>query len=500
LCFSFPAFAGTSIPFTINLSKAVNVTGNPRIAVDVGGVTRYATYTSGTGTSALIFTYAMVAGDVDLDGVTVSSPIDLNGGAIKDLVGNDLYPLTFTLPNTTNVIVNYPSLSMDFIYDADGRYTLNGIVYNDPTSFLSAIGGTFTRASVGTYFDSAGTLQTSSSNAPRFDYDPITHAANGILIEESRTNILPYSNNFSTWTKATGTSSTQNVAGPDGVANSAWTAIISNSGPGLYYDLSTTYLGTTATLSIWLRSSSGTQTVYVHRGNTSTPKLLTVGSSWQRYSATLSNTTNRDYFELRTNGNGSGTGGLSTATLQIYGAQFEIGSFPTSYIPTTGATVTRAADTLNLPIGSWFNYTKGTAFAKYIDPVTAAPANRGLWAFSNGTTSYRIEQFIVNASNNIANRIYNGSTEFAATTSTQGNVGAVNKLGMAWLVGTNTAYGSLNGAIGPIGSPTSLPTTLTNGLNIGRDSSNSTFLNGNIQSIKYYPANITNTQLQLMTQ
>jgi hypothetical protein len=85
-----PALAATSIPFTINVSKAVNVTGTPRIAVDVGGVARYANYASGSGTAALTFTYSMVAGDVDLDGVTVSSPIDLNGGTIKDLVGNDL--------------------------------------------------------------------------------------------------------------------------------------------------------------------------------------------------------------------------------------------------------------------------------------------------------------------------------------------------------------------------------------------------------------------------
>ncbi len=59
---SMTANAATSIPFTITTSEAVNVTGTPRIAVDVGGVTRYATYTSGTGTSSLTFTYTMVAG------------------------------------------------------------------------------------------------------------------------------------------------------------------------------------------------------------------------------------------------------------------------------------------------------------------------------------------------------------------------------------------------------------------------------------------------------
>jgi hypothetical protein len=108
LAFSAPAIAAVSIPFTVNLSEAVTVDttgGTPRIAVDVGGITRYATYTSGSGTNTLIFTYTMVSGDVDLDGVTLSSPIQLNGGTIKDLVGNNA-ALTFAVPNTSGVIIN----------------------------------------------------------------------------------------------------------------------------------------------------------------------------------------------------------------------------------------------------------------------------------------------------------------------------------------------------------------------------------------------------------
>ena len=94
-----PAYATSTIPFTINLTEPVNITGVPRIQMDVGGVTRYATYTSGSGTTALVFTYALVSGDVDLDGVTLSSPIQLNGGAINDAAGNeDGFILFFDLP------------------------------------------------------------------------------------------------------------------------------------------------------------------------------------------------------------------------------------------------------------------------------------------------------------------------------------------------------------------------------------------------------------------
>src|SRR4029077_13732912 len=62
---------------------------------------------------------------------------------------------------------------------------------------------TFTRASTATYFSAAGTLQTAATNAARFDYDPVTHAALGLLIEEARTNVVLNSAdaNNASWTK-----------------------------------------------------------------------------------------------------------------------------------------------------------------------------------------------------------------------------------------------------------------------------------------------------------
>lgn len=105
ISFANSAHSATSIPFTINMDDVVIVTGTPRIQMDVGGTTRYANYTSGSGTNTLIFSYAIVSGDVDADGVVLTSPIQLNGGTIKDNNGNDAV-LTFIPPNTSGVLVN----------------------------------------------------------------------------------------------------------------------------------------------------------------------------------------------------------------------------------------------------------------------------------------------------------------------------------------------------------------------------------------------------------
>lgn len=99
-----PAAAAT-LTFTVTASEPVVVTGSPRIAIDVGGVSRYATYASGSGTASLTFAYAVQPGDFDANGITIASPLDLNGGTLTDLAGNPPTALTFTVPDTSAIKV-----------------------------------------------------------------------------------------------------------------------------------------------------------------------------------------------------------------------------------------------------------------------------------------------------------------------------------------------------------------------------------------------------------
>ena len=70
------------------------MTGTPRIPLNVGGSTVYASYLSGSGTSALVFRYTVQAGKVDADGIGVGSTVELNGGSVNDAASG---PATLSL-------------------------------------------------------------------------------------------------------------------------------------------------------------------------------------------------------------------------------------------------------------------------------------------------------------------------------------------------------------------------------------------------------------------
>lgn len=106
----------STINFKLTFSGAVNVTGTPKIKVKVGDNTRLATYSTGSGTNELTFTYSLQATDLDLDGVVVQSPIDLSSGTItSSATGNSLTP-TYTDQSFTNLKIVFPDLSfwLDF--------------------------------------------------------------------------------------------------------------------------------------------------------------------------------------------------------------------------------------------------------------------------------------------------------------------------------------------------------------------------------------------------
>ncbi|RSZ58697.1 DUF4347 domain-containing protein [Massilia atriviolacea] len=111
---------GQPLAFTVNFNEAVSVTGTPRLAVllDTGG-TVYASYVSGSGSTALVLSYTVVNGNADANGVGLGA-LDLNGGTLKDAAGNNA---SLTLNNVgalSGVLVNAaaPEVSSITLVDA----------------------------------------------------------------------------------------------------------------------------------------------------------------------------------------------------------------------------------------------------------------------------------------------------------------------------------------------------------------------------------------------
>ncbi|MFN3701510.1 MAG: DUF1566 domain-containing protein [Alphaproteobacteria bacterium] len=125
---------GETLFFSIAFSENVVVTGTPRIPVTYDTTTVYANFASGSGTATLGFSYVVTAGDVATAGISVPAAIDLNGGTVRDLAGNDA-ELDYVAPDLSGVQLNVPSCG-------GGTVALGDPFQNGICAGVSPIGGT----------------------------------------------------------------------------------------------------------------------------------------------------------------------------------------------------------------------------------------------------------------------------------------------------------------------------------------------------------------------
>lgn len=75
---------GGNIDFQVTWSQTITIGGSPRIELNIGGVTRYATYHAGSGSTSITFRYTVQAGETDADGIAIANnSIDLNSGTVS---------------------------------------------------------------------------------------------------------------------------------------------------------------------------------------------------------------------------------------------------------------------------------------------------------------------------------------------------------------------------------------------------------------------------------
>ena len=211
---------------------------------------------------------------------------------------------------------------------------------------------------------------------PRLDYSGSCPA---LLLEPQRTNLVPHSENFNDWVKQSGVSVVQNTTetlSPEGKYNAA-----KITGDGTLGVLKSS-LGSAATntKSVYLKGVSGGESVVLKDPNqtigTTTCNLTT---EWQRF----------DLTDTQTGLYGIWIDDIPSGGIYAWGAQVEAGSYPTSYIPTYGSSVTRSQENHQLNITSIITSSSFTWFFDLGDWVGSA-TNGGTYELIN-TGSTRIQ-------------------------------------------------------------------------------------------------------------
>ena len=376
---------------------------------------------------------------------------------------------------------------------------------------------TFTRTSTATYVGADGLIKTAGIGQPRFDHDPITGESLGLLIEESRTNLITYSEEFSntSWIKSNITITSNAIVAPDGaLTGDRLDFSATNNVPWFYKDQ-----GTTGTPSLFVKYDNwqyvkfrsggelnfalfdlinGTASV---GGSITNASITPVGNGWFRIWAN----TNNQRYDFRCTNSTANDFITGSGSVFIWGAQLEAGSFPTSYIPTAGSSVTRSTDIAGISgtnFSSWYNPYAGTAFIDIIPKgisnslayqtyfsFNSSSGNRWGIAQQNGAAgSYVAESVIpyVGVGGQFSNTpILNTFTE-----------GQPMSLGLYQPNGTNIQSVRDGGSIQSV--TTTRNPAITN-LLLGGVISDNSGLMGHIQKFAYYPKRLTNDQLQTLT-
>ena len=136
--------AGDHLDFAVNFDEAVTVDtsgGTPCLAItlDTGG-TVYASYVSGSGTSALVFRLTVVDGQMDSNGISLGNSIDANGGTLRDVAGNDTTTTLNTVGSTTGVLVDAVAPEVSAI-SLDGASPTNATSVTFTVTFSEDVSG-----------------------------------------------------------------------------------------------------------------------------------------------------------------------------------------------------------------------------------------------------------------------------------------------------------------------------------------------------------------------
>jgi hypothetical protein len=372
---------------------------------------------------------------------------------------------------------------------------------------------------------------------PRFDHDPVTLACRGLLIEESRTNALQHSANFKSttssnyWENLSATTVTvDQITSPDGGMNAD---LLSTSATAFdcFFRRANIWAGSTQyTYSVFLKQGPSNHRyvgLYIGVGvsalkfpffdfNNPTvvqiPSGVLVGAinstrvdaypnGWYRVIVTFTTaatpaTTNCGAYISTSDGTlpSSSAEGLDA---YVWGIQSELGAFPTSYIPTTTAPLTRSADVCNITGGdfnNFYNQSEGTVFSQTTKVSTTA--NVFIFAANPNNSTNLLGLRYSDSLTRVAPMLDTASINQITGLFANITLGSSPKQAFAYKL-NDVAY-SVNGAT-PLTDTSALIPSINSQVNIGTSFSGSNILNGHIAAIRYYRKRLPNAKLVTLT-
>ena len=353
------------------------------------------------------------------------------------------------------------------------------LAYNNENNNFKPLPFTTTRASSATMVNKQGLVEVVGQNTPRIDY---TNSSNGVfLLEKAATNTLPYSSDFSQYTKINCTVLSNQGISPDGTLNADLMTATAN-------DASLEDIvgsaGVAVTQSIYVKSANG--------GNVS-GQIDFAGSNivgfianneWQRIESTLTNLAVTPRLRVRITNSGG--------ELLVWGAQLESG-YMSSYIPTSGSGVSRAADTANGSGNSEvFNSEEGVLMANI---YTENDNTFNYITLSDGGTSNYCAILITDTDNEIIFRYYIAGAGVAITANV--NLSQFNKVLVKYKQNDFALW--VNGfELGSSNSGNVHSSNVFTELSYARGSTNTPFY-GKTKQLQYFDSALTDSELETLT-
>jgi hypothetical protein len=385
----------------------------------------------------------------------------------------------------------------------------------------------FTRSGNATRVNSEGLIELVSSNVPRLNYpliDGVVQGCPSLLLEPQRINLLPYSEDFSNaeWIKGSVLTPISGFVSPKGDLSAFKLVEDSSNSIHRIYDIIPISNGVTYTQSIFAKKGERNFLQIMFGGKIDptdfanfdlengvitsevgdvSPKIEYYGNGWYKCSATATSTqtsTEAFYLTIVENGQSSRTQsyqGDGTSGIYIFGAQVEVGSYPTSYIPSLiGSQTTRSAETCNNAGDvNTFNDSEGVLMAEI--SALANDLTRRIITITDGTLNNIVKLEYKNVSNQIEAVLYNGNTQCLILHNLSDET-EFNKIAFKYKQDDFSLF--VNGTkVGTDVSGSIFPSNTLSNLSFYQGNSN--YFYGNTKQIQYFPTALNDSDLETLT-